>query len=120
MADNVNHPAHYNIAGYEVIDIIDAFTKDIEDPMSAYETGNIIKYILRWPHKNGLEDLKKARWYLNHMISRIEALEAWKDEEDETSVELVEDEDAKREMLQDWLKEMAAKGVKVTDYGKKD
>ena len=72
MTDNVNHPAHYNVGGIEVIDIIEAFTKDL-DSMNAYETGNVIKYILRWPHKNGLEDLKKARWYLNHMIARLEA-----------------------------------------------
>lgn len=136
MNDNVNHPVHYNVAGYEVIDIIEAFTKDIENPMSAYETGNIIKYILRWPHKNGLEDLKKARWYLNHMIARIEALEAWEDKEDDDDytypecpdyiysddqkISVMEDEDAKREMLQDWIKEMTEKGVKITDYGKKD
>lgn len=75
MTDNVNHPAHYNVGGIEVIDIIEAFTKDL-DSMNAYETGNIIKYILRWPHKNGLEDLKKARWYLNHMIARLEAVDA--------------------------------------------
>ena len=120
MTDNVNHPEHYNVAGYEVIDIIEAFTKDIENPMSAYETGNIIKYILRWPHKNGLEDLKKARWYLNHMIARIEAEDAWNTDICEEECSVMEDEDAKREMLQDWIKEMTEKGVKITDYGKKD
>lgn len=70
--DMVNHPSHYKSkSGMEVIDVIKAFTADLKG-YQATDTGNIIKYILRWPHKNGLEDLKKARWYLNDLIDTIE------------------------------------------------
>lgn len=70
MNDLVNHPDHYiSDNGIETIDVIKAFTKDISDPFEAYCTGNIIKYICRWPNKNGLEDLEKARWYLDRIIN---------------------------------------------------
>lgn len=69
---NVNHPRHYMANnGMEVIDIIEAFTAELKG-VEATDTGNIIKYILRWPHKNGVEDLKKARWYIDHLINHIE------------------------------------------------
>ena len=65
----VNHPAHYiSTSGMEVIDIIEAFTPDLKG-MEAVDTANVLKYMLRWKHKNGLEDLKKAQWYLNHLIT---------------------------------------------------
>lgn len=68
MADNVNHPAHYQSRkGIETIDIIEACVEDLTG-MDAVCTGNVIKYISRWKKKNGLEDLKKARWYLNKLI----------------------------------------------------
>lgn len=67
MSDNVNHPQHYISDGIEVIDVIKAFTKDCT-PFEAYCSGNVIKYICRWKHKNGIEDLKKARAYLDMMI----------------------------------------------------
>lgn len=69
---NVNHPRHYQANnGMEVIDIIEAFTAELKG-VEATDTGNVIKYILRWPHKNGVEDLKKARWYIDHLINHIE------------------------------------------------
>lgn len=70
--DMVNHPSHYQSKnGMEVIDVIKNFTSDLSG-IEATDTGNIIKYICRWPHKNGIEDLKKARWYLNHLIAHVE------------------------------------------------
>ena len=69
--DNVNHPAHYNVGGMEAIDVIEAFTYGLYG-IYATDTANVIKYILRWPRKNGLEDLKKAQWYLNHLIKKVE------------------------------------------------
>ena len=69
-ADMVNHPPHYNVNGFEVIDIIEAFTADLTG-IEAVDTANAIKYILRWKHKNGVEDLEKARWYINHLIKTI-------------------------------------------------
>lgn len=72
MPDNVNHPKHYiSRNGIETIDVIDAFTDELKGSEAVY-TANVIKYICRWSHKNGLEDLKKARWYLNRLIDNIE------------------------------------------------
>ena len=69
---NVNHPKHYKSeSGLETIDVIEAFTSDLKG-IEATDTGNILKYICRWKHKNGLEDLKKAQWYLNHLIEKVE------------------------------------------------
>lgn len=69
--DNVNHPAHYKSeTGLETIDVIEAFTHDLKG-IEATDTGNILKYMCRWNSKNGLEDLKKARWYLNHLIDHV-------------------------------------------------
>ena len=70
--DMVNHPKHYKAKnGMEVIDVIEAFTANLEG-YEATHTGNVIKYICRWKEKNGLEDLKKAQWYLNRLIENIE------------------------------------------------
>lgn len=70
--DNVNHPSHYKSeTGLEVIDVIRAFTEDMNG-LEGYYTGNVLKYMCRWKKKNGLEDLKKARVYLNWLIDEIE------------------------------------------------
>ena len=70
--DMVNHPNHYKTkSGIEAIDIIEAFTEGLTG-YEAVETGNILKYICRWKKKNGLEDLKKAQWYLNRLIKNVE------------------------------------------------
>lgn len=70
--DMVNHPKHYkSSSGLEAIDVIEAFTEDLKG-IEATDTGNIIKYILRWKDKNGIEDLKKIIWYTNHLINHLE------------------------------------------------
>ena len=70
--DMVNHPQHYKTkSGLEAIDVIEAFTDGLQG-YEAVETGNVLKYICRWKKKNGLEDLKKAQWYLNRLISKLE------------------------------------------------
>ena len=70
--DMVNHPKHYIAKnGMEVIDVIEAFTANLSG-YEATHTGNVIKYICRWKEKNGLEDLKKAQWFLNRLIKNIE------------------------------------------------
>lgn len=74
-ASVVNHPQHYiSETGLETIDVIEAFTFDLTG-MDAVCTANVLKYICRWKNKNGLQDLKKARWYLDRLIDRIENLE---------------------------------------------
>lgn len=67
-ADAVNHPQHYiSESGIESIDVIDAFSAGLTASEGFY-FGNVVKYVLRHKKKNGVEDLKKARWYLNRMI----------------------------------------------------
>lgn len=69
--DMVAHPPHYQTeSGLETIDVIKAFTNDLKG-IEATDTGNVIKYICRWGKKNGLEDLEKAQWYLNHLINEV-------------------------------------------------
>ena len=71
--DNVNHPAHYQSkSGLEAIDVIKAFTEDLVG-IEAVCTGNALKYLCRWKHKNGVEDLKKAKWYIQRLIDIKEA-----------------------------------------------
>lgn len=65
IEDMVNHPVHYNKAGIETIDAIEAATTD---GFKYYLQGNILKYIWRYEYKNGVEDLKKAQWYLKKLI----------------------------------------------------
>ena len=73
--DMVNHPPHYvSETGLEAIDFIDAFTFDLKGYEATY-TSNVLKYACRWKNKNGLQDLKKAQWYLNRLINRVELLE---------------------------------------------
>jgi hypothetical protein len=67
--DNVNHPAHYTAGGVECIDAIAAALTCQKDPMQAWLTGQVLKYMWRWPLKNGKEDLRKARFYLDRLIN---------------------------------------------------
>lgn len=70
--DMVNHPSHYQSeSGLEVIDVIKAFTSNLTG-IEATDTGNVLKYMCRWKNKNGVEDLKKAKWYLEHLINNVE------------------------------------------------
>lgn len=73
--DMVSHPAHYQSeTGLEVIDVIEAFTFDLKC-IEATDTGNVLKYMCRWKNKNGVQDLEKARWYLEHLIDHVKLLE---------------------------------------------
>ena len=68
MKEKVNHPDHYNSGQYEVVDVIDDAGCG-----EGFCLGNALKYILRARHKeNYVEDLKKAKWYLEYLIQRIE------------------------------------------------
>lgn len=59
---SVNHPTHYTAGAFEVIDVI-------EDWKLGFHLGNAVKYVARSKHKGGLEDIKKARWYLDRFIA---------------------------------------------------
>ncbi len=65
LNDLVNSPLHYNKTGVECINAIEAVT---EDGFEYYLQGNILKYLWRYRYKNGVEDLKKAQWYLRKLI----------------------------------------------------
>ena len=69
--ENVNHPSHYIQGKFETIEVIEEFTKDL-DGIEAFCIGNAVKYLSRWSYKNGVEDLKKAVWYINRIIERKE------------------------------------------------
>ena len=68
--DNVNHPNHYCQGGIECIKAIEASMSS--DGFQDYCKGNVLKYIWRWRDKAGVEDLKKARVYLNWLIESAE------------------------------------------------
>lgn len=64
--DHINHPPHYTHGGIEVIDAIEAWGL-------GFHLGNVVKYVARAGHKgDALSDLRKARWYLDREISRME------------------------------------------------
>ena len=67
--DMVNSPPHYNEAGIECIDAISAA---LDNGYEYYLQGNIMKYLWRYRYKNGSEDLKKASWYLDKLITEVE------------------------------------------------
>ena len=58
--------------GIERIDAITAALTRQKDPVAAWLTGQVLKYMRRWPQKSGVEDLKKAQFYLNRLITREE------------------------------------------------
>ena len=67
IKEEVNHPPHYTVGGIEVIDFIEA--KQLN-----FNLGNVVKYLSRAGEKDSdpLQDLQKARWYLNREIARVE------------------------------------------------
>jgi hypothetical protein len=68
---NNNHPAHYTQGGIECIDAIAAAVTGAAG-VEAVLVGNIIKYVWRYRHKNGVEDLLKCRWYIDRLIEEVE------------------------------------------------
>ena len=68
--EQVNHPQHYNQGSIEVIDVL-------EDWALGFHEGNVVKYVARAAHKgNQLQDLQKARWYLDRKIKLLGG-ESW-------------------------------------------
>lgn len=61
LDDPVNSPKHYTQGEMEVITAIEGLALD-------YHQGNVLKYVSRYRYKNGIEDLKKARWYIDRLI----------------------------------------------------
>jgi len=70
MTDMVNSPPHYNSGDIECIDAIkESMTLEA---YKGYLKGNVQKYIWRYENKKGVEDLKKAQWYLNRLVKTLE------------------------------------------------
>jgi Uri superfamily endonuclease len=63
--EKVDHPSHYNAGEMEVIDVIDGLGHT-----EGFCIGNIIKYVSRYRHKNGVQDLEKAKWYIDYLIKK--------------------------------------------------
>ena len=72
--DPVNHPSHYCQGGIECIEALKAATTDLVG-IEAVCTANAIKYLWRHKHKNGVEDLKKAIFYIERLIQHYEKQE---------------------------------------------
>jgi hypothetical protein len=67
IEDRVNHPSHYTGGRIECIEAIEESTNELKG-IEAVCTANAIKYLWRWKKKNGIEDLKKAKWYIEKLI----------------------------------------------------
>ena len=61
IEDPVNSPKHYTQGSMEVITAIEGMGLD-------YHQGNVVKYVSRYRYKNGIEDLRKAKWYIDRLI----------------------------------------------------
>ena len=72
--DMVNHPSHYTQGGIECIDALKAATVS-KTGIEAVCTANAIKYLWIYEEKNGIEDVKKARWYIDRLIRELEEKE---------------------------------------------
>lgn len=68
--NNICNPEHYNYGDIECIDCIEASLSS--DEFEGFLHGNVFKYIWRYKHKGGIEDLKKAEWYLSKLINLYE------------------------------------------------
>lgn len=68
--DVVNHPSHYTEGNVECIDALESATIGLIG-IEAVCTANAIKYLWRWKHKNGKQDLQKAVWYINKLMEKV-------------------------------------------------
>lgn len=68
--DNVNHPKHYTNGDVECIDAIASAVVG-KKPLEAVCVANVIKYLWRYEAKNGLEDVRKAKWYLERLEATL-------------------------------------------------
>lgn len=71
MADAIN-PSHYKQGKVECIDALESATVN-KTGLEAVCVANVIKYLWRYEAKNGLEDVRKAQWYLTKLIDYLEA-----------------------------------------------
>ena len=70
--DNINHPLRYTKGDIECIDAIKAATVG-KTGIEAVDVGHVIRYLWRYEEKDGLESVKKAEWYIKHLINELES-----------------------------------------------
>ena len=70
VTDNVNHPSHYETGNFECIDVM--IETQGKEAVMDFCVCNAFKYIYRHNNKNGVEDIKKAKWYLDKYIEWAE------------------------------------------------
>lgn len=68
--DMVNHPNHYTNGKIECIEALESATSGLVG-IEAVCTANAIKYLWRWKHKNGIQDLQKAIFYIDRLIEKV-------------------------------------------------
>lgn len=74
--EHVNHPDHYQTSSVECIDALGAATEDLSGD-EAFCTASAIKYLWRWKKKGTpIEDLRKAQWYIDRLINKLEGKNA--------------------------------------------
>ena len=71
VPDMVNHPQHYTQGGIECIDALKAATVG-KRGIEAVCVANVIKYLWRYEEKNGIEDVCKAKWYIERLLKELE------------------------------------------------
>tara|TARA_S200002703_G_C3750360_1_gene230847 strand:- start:438 stop:713 length:276 start_codon:yes stop_codon:yes gene_type:complete len=71
---DVINPNHYQRDGMECIDAIEAAVQNLSGA-EAYATGSAIKYLWRWKEKGGIDDLNKAKWFIQKMVDYLEEVE---------------------------------------------
>ena len=67
---DITNPDHYKHGGIETIEYMKA--KLTKEQFEGYLLGNVLKYVSRYRHKDGVKDLKKAKWYLERLIEEKE------------------------------------------------
>ena len=73
-SDSVNNPSHYTRGSQEAIDTIEEAIQDAPTVDAGFLQGQVLKYLLRlWLKDNPVEDAKKARWYLNRLIEKVDS-----------------------------------------------
>ena len=76
MSDPVHHPAHYTAGQFEAIDVIEDAVQHAPGPVVGGLQWQVLKYMERLWHKgDALQDARKARWYLDRLIERLERLD---------------------------------------------
>ena len=74
MNNSVTCPAHYTAGPVEVIELLEQAVETAPTPVLGALQWQALKYLNRlWLKKNDLEDARKAQWYLNRLISKLEA-----------------------------------------------